>query len=55
MKAGRIKGVNTALKTRFLLLMLLKIAQRFLVYLRQIDRVSSRTERTLHKTMRNKD
>ena len=55
MIAGRIKGVNTALKTRFLLLMLLKIAQRILVYLRQIDRVSSRTERTLHKTMRNKD
>lgn len=55
MKAGRIKGINTDLKTRFLLLMLLKIAQRFLVYLRQIDRVSSRTERTLHKSMRNKD
>ena len=37
MSNGTVKGVNTALKTRFLLLLLLRISQRFLIYLRQID------------------
>ena len=55
MAKGRIKGMNTDLKTRFLLLLLLKISQRFLIYLRQIDRVSSRTERNLHQSMKNKE
>lgn len=55
MANGRIKGMNTQLKTRFLLLLLLKISQRFLIYLRQIDRVSSRTERTLHQSLKNKE
>ena len=55
MAKGRIKGLNTDLKTRFLLLLLLKISQRFLIYLRQIDRVSSRTERNLHQSMKNKE
>ena len=49
MAQGRIKGVNTDLKTRFLLLLLLRISQRYLIYLRQIDRISSRTEQRLHK------
>lgn len=53
MAKGRIRGMNTDMKTRFLLLLLLKIAQRFLIYLRQIDRVSSRTEKRLHQSMRN--
>ena len=39
MAQGRIKGVNTDLKTRFLLLLLLRISQRYLIYLRQIDRI----------------
>lgn len=55
MAKGRIKGMHTELKTRFLLLLLLKISQRFLIYLRQIDRVSSRTERNLHRSMKNKE
>lgn len=55
MAKGRVKGMNTDLKTRFLLLLLLKISQRFLVYLRQIDRVSSRTEHNLHQSMKNKE
>ena len=54
MAQGRIKGVNTDLKTRFLLL-LLRISQRYLIYLRQIDRISSRTEQRLHKSMQNKE
>ncbi len=55
MAKGRIKGVNTELKTRFLLQLLLRISQRFLIYLRQIDRVSSRTERNMYQSMANKE
>ena len=55
MAQGRIKGVNTDLKTRFLLLLLLRISQRYLIYLRQIDRISSRTEQRSHKSMQNKE
>ena len=55
MAKGRIRGMNTDMKTRFLLLLLLKIAQRFLIYLRQIDRVYSRTEKRLHQSMRNQE
>lgn len=55
MAQGQIKGVNTDLKTRFLLLLLLRISQRYLIYLRQIDRISSRTEQRLHKSMQNKE
>lgn len=52
---GRIKGIHTSQKTRFLLLLLLKISQRFLVYLKQIDRISSRTESKLHQSMKNQE
>jgi magnesium transporter len=52
---GRIKGVQTAMKTRFLLLILLRIASRFLVYLKQIDKISSNTELRLHQSMKNKE
>lgn len=52
---GRIRGMNTSLKTRFLLLLMLKISQRFLVYLKQIDRISSSTEKKLHQSMKNKE
>lgn len=52
---GKIKGINTNQKTRFLLLLLLRISQRYLIYLRQIDRLSSLTEQRLHKSMQNKE
>lgn len=52
---GRVRGINTEMKTRFLLLLLLRISQRFLIYLRQIDRISSRTEQRLHQSMKNKE
>lgn len=55
MSLGKVKGVNTAMKTRFLLLLLLRISQRYLIYLRQIDRLSSVTEKRLHKSMQNKE
>jgi magnesium transporter len=52
---GLVKNVQTHLKTRFLLTMLLRIAVRFLQYLKQIDKISSQMERQLHKSMRNKE
>lgn len=55
MAQGKVKGINTTLKTRFLLLLLLRISQRYLIYLRQIDRISSQTEHILHKSMQNKE
>ena len=55
MAKGKVRGIDTNLKTRFLLLLLLRISQRYLIYLRQIDRLSSRTEHRLHKSMQNKE
>lgn len=52
---GRVKGLQTTLKTRFLLMTLLRIAARFLQYLKQIDKISYSTEQRLHQSMRNKE
>lgn len=55
MAMGRIRGINTSMKTKFFLLLLLRISQRYLIYLRQIDRISSQTEKLLHQSMKNKE
>lgn len=55
MAVGKVKGIHTEMKTRFLLKLLLRISQRYLIYLRQIDRLSSLTEYKLHKSMENKE
>ncbi len=52
---GLVKNVPTHLKTRFLLLLLLRVAMRYLQYLKQIDKISSMTEQQLHKSMKNKE
>ena len=52
---GMVKNITTHLRTRFLLMLLLRIASRFLLYLKQIDKISSYTEQMLHKSMRNKE
>ena len=52
---GRVKGVQTHLKTRFLLAILLRVAARFQLYLKQIDRLSLATETQLHRSMQNKE
>ena len=54
-EAGLIKNVQTHLKTRFLLMMLLRVAVKFLQYLKQIDKLSSMVERQLHQSLRNKE
>lgn len=52
---GKVKNVSTQLRTRFLLGLLLRIATRYLTFLKQIDKISSNTEKQLHKSMRNKE
>ena len=55
LKDGRVRGVDTRYRTRFLLQMLLHISQLYLVYLRRIDRLSSNTEARLHASVRNEE
>lgn len=55
MAGGRVRNVDTRLRTRFLLQMLLHISQLYLVYLRRIDRLSSNTEARLHASVRNEE
>lgn len=55
MSNGTIKNVQTTLKTRFILLVLLRIAAKFLIYLKAIDKMSSQSEKTLYKSMKNKE
>ena len=52
---GVVKNANTALRTQFVLHMLLRVATRFLQYLKQIDKRSNFTETELRKSMRNKE
>lgn len=52
---GLVKNVQTAMKTRFVLIILLRLAARFLLYLRQIDKVSNYIEKQLHGSLKNKE
>ena len=52
---GMVKNVHTQLKTRFLLMLLFRGATRYLMYLKQIDRISSHLESKLHKSMKNQE
>lgn len=54
-RQGVVKNLHTNQKTQFLLKLLLRIASRFLQYLKQIDRLSNTTESLLHKMMRNEE
>lgn len=50
-----IRSFATYKKYRFLYQILYKNAQRYLLYLRQIDRMSNYVEKQLHKSMKNKE
>lgn len=52
---GRVKNVHTNLKTRFIFQMLYKVASHYLLYLRQIDKISNYVEKQLHVSMKNKE
>ncbi|MDE6501548.1 MAG: magnesium transporter CorA family protein [Ruminococcus sp.] len=50
---GIIKNLRPSFKTRFVLQLLLRIAGLFLIYLKQIDKISSAAEQELHDAMKN--
>jgi magnesium transporter len=50
---GLVRGVQTNLKTRFVLHIMLRVATRFLQYLKQIDKISNYVEVELRRSMRN--
>ncbi len=52
---GVVKGVKPQLKTRFTFYMLLRIAGKYLQYLKQIDKLSGYVEAQLRKSMKNKE
>ncbi len=53
--SNRIKDINTEMKTRFILQLLLKTATIFLRNLTQIDKMSNDIENNLRKSMKNKE
>ena len=52
---GQVRNIHTHLKTRLLLMILLRIAAKFLFYLKLIDKKSNTIENKLQKSMRNKE
>lgn len=52
---GVVKGVQTDLRTQFVLRIMLRVATRFLQFLKQIDKLSSSLEKQLRKSMKNKE
>ena len=52
---GRVKNVFTNLKTRFVFQILYRVASRFLIYLRHINRMSTEIEKQLNISMKNKE
>lgn len=52
---GLVKGISTAKKTSFILHILLRVAKRYLQYLKQIDKIYNHMERQLYKSQRNKE
>ena len=50
-----VRSFSTFKKYRFVYQLLYKNAQRYLLYLRQIDRMSNYVEKQLHKSMKNKE
>ena len=53
--SGVIRNIDTRQKTRFLLLIMLRAANRYLFHLRQIEKASSRVENELYKSQKNKE
>lgn len=56
--AGRVRGqniVHTSMRTRFVFLLLLRVAGRFLNYLRRIERTFNEIERKLYDSTRNEE
>lgn len=52
---GLIKNVHTEFKTRFIFHIILRMANKYLQYLNQIDKISGHVEKELRKSMKNKE
>ena len=52
---GLVRNVRTEQKTNFLFRLLLRVASRYLQYLKQIDKLYNHMERQLYKAQRNKE
>ena len=52
---GVVKNVRTDFKTHFVLHIMLRMATKYLQYLKQIDKISNRIERSLRKSAKNKE
>ncbi len=50
-----VKNIKTQFKTQFIFCLLLRIAGKYLQYLKQIDKISSYVENHLHKSMKNQE
>ncbi len=50
-----VRSFYTTKRYRFVLQILFKISKRFLLYLKQVDKMSSEVERQLHRSMRNRE
>ena len=51
---GVVKNVKTQFKTRFIFCLLLRIAAKYLQFLKQIDKIFNYAQKQLHKSMKNK-
>lgn len=52
---GFVKNLQTTMKTRFLLTILLRVAQSFLIRLKHINKMSTHMENELQRSMQNKE
>lgn len=52
---GSVKGTQTNLKTQFVLRIMLRVAVRYLQFLKQIDKMSGGIEKKLRRSMKNKE
>lgn len=53
--AGIVKNLDTCLRTRFTLKLMLRAAGKYLFHLRQIEKMSSKIEGDLYKSLKNKE
>lgn len=51
---GVVKNIKTQFKTRFIFCLLLRIAAKYLQFLKQIDKIFNYAQKQLHKSMTNK-
>ncbi|EOD01709.1 magnesium transporter CorA family protein [Caldisalinibacter kiritimatiensis] len=52
---NKVRSFFTYKRTRFVLQLLYRMATRYLLYLKQIDKMSNEIERQLHRSMKNKE